>query len=72
MIVAVNRSNKLVRVQQDGTFETIAEGPPLDFPASLAFQTLDGKRRLLVTNASLISIAAPEMTPAPSVVAIDL
>lgn len=72
LIVAVNRSNKLVRIQQDGTFETMFEGPPLDFPASLAIREFEGKRQLLVTNASLISIAVPEMTAAPALVVLEL
>ena len=72
IIVAVNRADKLVRVQTDGTMSTLAAGPPLDFPASLAIRTLDGKRQLLITNTALISIAVPGMTPAPSVAVLEL
>jgi sugar lactone lactonase YvrE len=37
-VVAINRQNKLVRVTADGRTTTLAEGAPLDFPASVAYR----------------------------------
>lgn len=48
-LVALNRQNKLTRVDPDGSFETFASGTPLDFPASLVSQG----RALYVTNFAL-------------------
>ncbi|RYZ08125.1 MAG: hypothetical protein EOO73_08665 [Myxococcales bacterium] len=37
-VVAVNRQNKLMRVTPAGVVTTLASGPPLDFPASVAYR----------------------------------
>jgi sugar lactone lactonase YvrE len=37
-VVAVNRQNKLVSVTLDGKVRTLAQGEPLDFPASIAYR----------------------------------
>lgn len=34
---AINRANKIVTIDEDGSLATIAEGAPLDFPATVAF-----------------------------------
>lgn len=37
-VVAVNRQNKIVRVSPQGAIEPLVSGPPLDFPATLAYR----------------------------------
>ncbi len=37
-VIAVNRQNKLVRVDPDGGISTLVSGPPLDFPATVAYR----------------------------------
>lgn len=37
-VIAVNRQNKIVRVNSGGMVETIATGVPFDFPASVAYR----------------------------------
>lgn len=34
---AINRANRVVRIDDSGVIETVAQGAPLDFPASVAF-----------------------------------
>jgi len=53
-VVAVNRQDKLTRILGNGAFETIASGPPLDFPASVAYLGA----RLYVTNFALYTASA--------------
>src|SRR6478735_1503772 len=53
-VVAVNRQNKLLRITQDGHVATLAEGEPLDFPASVAYVG----RELLVTSFALKTASA--------------
>lgn len=36
-VVAVNRQDKIVSVTRDGSVRTLVQGPPLDFPASVAY-----------------------------------
>ena len=57
LIVAVNIQNKIVRVGLDGGATVIASGSPLDAPASVIIDSVDGGRRLLFTNASFFSAA---------------
>jgi sugar lactone lactonase YvrE len=57
LIIAVNIQNKIVRVTQAGVPTVIASGSPLDSPASLYIDAVDGGRRLLFTNASFFSAA---------------
>jgi sugar lactone lactonase YvrE len=54
LILAGNRINKLVAVTLDGKLRVIAAGPPLDFPASVAF---DGAS-LVATNFALANASA--------------
>jgi len=65
-VVAVNRQNKLVRVKADGLVETIASGPPFDFPASVAYRGTS----LLVTNFALKNASAGKPA-APGLVQLD-
>lgn len=59
-VVAVNRQNKLVRVNSDGTLETLLSGPPLDFPATLAYRgTTLYATNFALRNASAGKPAAP-------------
>jgi sugar lactone lactonase YvrE len=37
-VVAVNRQNKVMRVARDGSIRTLVSGPPLDFPATVAYR----------------------------------
>ena len=53
-VVAVNRQDKLTRISGNGALETIASGPPLDFPASVAYLGA----RLYVTNFALSTASA--------------
>jgi hypothetical protein len=53
----VNSQNKIVRVTMAGVPTVIASGSPLDAPASVIIDMVDGGRRLLFTNASFFSAA---------------
>lgn len=53
-VVALNRQDKLVKLTPSGNVAVIAKGPPLDFPASLAFLDAD----LYVTNFALYRASA--------------
>jgi sugar lactone lactonase YvrE len=53
LVGAVNRSDRLVRINAAGEVEVLLEGPPLDFPASLAFHGSGEERALYVTNFAL-------------------
>jgi sugar lactone lactonase YvrE len=45
--VALNTGDAIARVSPEGEVETVASGPPLDFPSSLAFGTAHGWRTTL-------------------------
>jgi sugar lactone lactonase YvrE len=62
VVAAINRQDKIVRIEDDGTITTIVEGEPLAFPASLDFGD-DGA--LYVTNFSLDDLFAGAK-PTPS------
>jgi len=53
-VVAVNRQNKVVRVQADGAVQTVLSGAPLDFPATLAYRG----STLFATNFALANASA--------------
>jgi sugar lactone lactonase YvrE len=53
-VVAVNRQNKLLRITEDGSVTTLAEGEPFDFPASVAYAGRD----LFVTSFALKTASA--------------
>jgi len=53
-VVAINRQDKLTRISSRGQLQTIASGPPLDFPASVAYLGA----RLYVTNFALYTASA--------------
>lgn len=65
VIAAVNRSNRIVRVTADGDVAVLAEGPPLDFPASVAITDDGGERALVVTGFALGEFLAGG-APAPA------
>ena len=50
LIVAVNNSDGLARVELDGTAALLVEGPPLESPASLAIHSVGTGRELIITN----------------------
>lgn len=53
LVGAVNRADRLVRIDAQGEVEVLFEGAPLDFPASLAFHGAGEERALYVTNFAL-------------------
>jgi sugar lactone lactonase YvrE len=53
--VAVNAQNRIVRVAPDGELTTIAEGAPLDTPASVVLDESTTPARLLVTSSAFFS-----------------
>lgn len=57
-VVAINRQDKLARVTTGGAVETFASGPPLDFPASLAYRGAD----LYITNFALFTASTGKPT----------
>lgn len=65
VVAAINRSNRLVRIDDAGAIEVLAEGPPLDFPATVAFAGEGEDRSLVVTNFALAEFSAMG-TPAPA------
>lgn len=67
--VAVNRQNRLVRVDPAGKLTTVAEGGVLDFPASLAFGSVGGEPSLLITSFAL-GAALSGGQPNPALVAL--
>lgn len=66
-VVAVNRQNKIVRVTTAGKVETIASGPPFDFPATVAYRGTT----LYATNFALKNASAGKPS-APGVVRLGL
>lgn len=68
VIAALNRTNRLVRIDTDGDTAVLAEGAPLDYPASLAFA---GDGSLVVTSFALGEFFAMG-TPAPALVRVTL
>lgn len=70
VIGAVNRADRVVRIDTtSGDVSTIAEGAPLDFPASLAFAGQGEDRALYVTSFGLARLLAGEV-PSPALVRI--
>ncbi len=53
-VVAVNRQNKIVRVSANGGVSTLVSGPPLDFPATVAYRS----DTLFATNFALKNASA--------------
>ncbi|MEO6599037.1 MAG: hypothetical protein ABIQ16_04135 [Polyangiaceae bacterium] len=53
-VIAVNRQNKLVRVTKSGAIETIVQGAPFDFPATVAYRGTT----LYATNFALATASA--------------
>jgi sugar lactone lactonase YvrE len=53
-LVAVNRQDKVVRIEEDGTARTLLSGAPLDFPATLAYRG----NALFATNFALKSASS--------------
>jgi len=66
-VVAVNRQNKIVRVTTAGRVETIASGPPFDFPATVAYRGTT----LYATNFALKTASAGQPA-SPGIVRIGL
>jgi sugar lactone lactonase YvrE len=67
LYVAVNRQNRLVRVDAEGAVHVIAEGGVLDFPASLALA--DGE---LVVTSFALGAALSGGDPKPALVSVAL
>ena len=66
----MNRADRVVRIDTaSGDISTIAEGAPLDFPASLAFGGEGEDRALYVTSFGLARYLAGEV-PSPALVRI--
>lgn len=65
IVAAINRSNRLVRIDDGGAIEVLAEGAPLDFPATVAFAGDGDERSLVVTNFALAEFSAMG-TPSPA------
>ena len=60
LVGAVNRTDRLVRIEADGTVTVLLEGAPLDFPASLVFEGSGDDRALYVTSFALARALAGE------------
>ncbi len=58
VVGAVNRSNRIVRLDASGAVTVLLEGPPLDFPASVAFGGTGDDRALYVTNFAIANALA--------------
>ncbi|MBX7080812.1 MAG: SMP-30/gluconolactonase/LRE family protein [Nannocystaceae bacterium] len=71
VVAAINRSNRVVRIGDDGSVEVLAEGAPLDFPASLEFAGEGDARALYVTSFGLGEFLAGG-NPAPALVRVRL
>ncbi|MFO0632121.1 MAG: SMP-30/gluconolactonase/LRE family protein [Nannocystaceae bacterium] len=71
VVAAINRSNRIVRIGGDGSVELLAEGAPLDFPASLEFAGEGDARALYVTSFGLGEFLAGG-NPAPALVRVQL
>jgi hypothetical protein len=56
-LIAVNAQNRIARVTPSGAISVLAEGAPLDTPASVLIDTTTGAKRLLFTNSSFFSAA---------------
>jgi len=64
-VIALNVQDAIARVRQDGTYDTLAAGAPLDFPASVV---VDGARTF-VTAAAFVSAQTGDH-PAPALIEI--
>jgi sugar lactone lactonase YvrE len=72
ILAAINRSNRILRIaSSDGATEALAEGAPLDFPASLEFAGQGADRALYVTSFALGAFLSGG-DPAPALVRIGL
>ncbi|MEJ7734084.1 MAG: SMP-30/gluconolactonase/LRE family protein [Polyangiaceae bacterium] len=71
LYLAVNHQNRLVRIAGDGATTTLAEGPPLDFPASPAILEAGGAATLYVTSFALAE-ALSGGSPEPALVSLSL
>ncbi|NUP12463.1 MAG: hypothetical protein HOW73_40985 [Polyangiaceae bacterium] len=69
IIAAINRSNRIVRIGEDGAVEVLAEGAPLEFPASVELAGEGDERALYVTSFALGALLAGE-EPHPALVRI--
>lgn len=67
LYVPVNRQDRIVIVSPDGDISILAEGEPLQFPASPAFGKGQEKKTLYITNFALFRfIGATPGTPEPA------
>ncbi len=71
VIGAINKQNKLVRIDASGGITTLVEGGLLDFPASLAFAGAGKDRALYVTSFAYLA-ATTGGTPHPSLLRVRL
>jgi sugar lactone lactonase YvrE len=71
VIGAINKQNKLVRIDASGGITTLVDGGKLDFPASLAFAGTGKDRALYVTSFAYLS-ATTGGTPHPSLLRVHL
>lgn len=73
---AVNFSNKIVRINNDGSqLSELASGTPLDFPTSLAFGTGSDAHKLFITNFGAIHFLSDPPMPgdaSPAVISVKL
>ncbi len=60
LVAAINRADRLVRIDEDGAVTTLLEGAPLDFPASVTFAGSGDERALYVTSFALTRALAGE------------
>lgn len=58
VLAAINRQNKIVRITSDGSVSTLAQGSPLDFPATLELVGAGDERALYVTSFALGALLA--------------
>ena len=56
-LVAVNAQNRIARVSRAGAISVLAEGAPLDTPASVLLDATGQSKQLLITNSSFFSAA---------------
>jgi sugar lactone lactonase YvrE len=69
LLAAINRANKVVSIDAAGGVTTIAEGAPLDFPASLELAG-DGDDRALVVTSFALAAFLSGGDPQPAIVRI--
>ncbi len=71
IIAALNKQNKLVRIDAAGSVTTLVSGGLLDFPASLAFAGQGNERALYVTSFAYLS-ATTGMPAHPALLRVHL